>query len=250
MLNEPTIEKLHALRLRSMANAWLAQQRDTTVGGLSFDERFALLVDAEHLARDNRRLDRLLKDADLRIPNACIEDVDTAGARGLDRSMIRQLGTCTWVAEHLNILITGATGVGKSYIASALGQVACRRRLRVLYRRVPRLFDEIALARADGSYVSLLSRLAKANVLILDDLGLGSVTESQRHDLLEVIEDRYGRASTVVTSQLPIAKWHEWIGDPTVADAVLDRLVHNAYKLELRGNSKRKERANPTTEKQ
>lgn len=250
MLNEPTIEKLHALRLRSMADAWLAQQRDTTLGALTFDERFAMLVDAEHLARDNRRLGRLLKDAELRIPNACIEDVDTTGARGLDRAMVRQLGSCTWVAEHLNILITGATGVGKSYIASALGQAACRRRLRVVYRRVPRLFDEIALARADGSYSRLLSRLAKANVLVLDDLGLGTTTESQRHDLLEVIEDRYGRAATVVTSQLPIPKWHEWIGDPTVADAVLDRLVHNAYKLDLRGNSKRKEQGNKANEKQ
>ena len=250
MLNEPTIEKLHALRLRSMASAWVAQQRDATVGALSFDERFSLLVDAEHLARDNRRLDRLMKEAELRIPNACIEDVDTSAPRGLDRSMVRQLATGTWIAENLNILITGATGVGKSYIASALGHAACRRRLRVFYRRVPRLFDEIALARADGSYARLLSRLAKANVLVLDDLGLGSTTESQRHDLLEVIEDRYGRASTVVTSQLPVSKWHEWIGDPTVADGVLDRLVHNAYKLELRGNSKRKERGNPTNEKQ
>lgn len=233
-----------------MADAWVAQQRDTALSALTFDERFAMLVDAEHLARDNRRLGRLLKDAELRVPNACIEDVDTTGARGLDRSMVRQLGTCTWVAENLNILITGATGVGKSYIASALGQAACRRRLRVIYRRVPRLFDEIALARADGSYARLLSRLAKANVLILDDLGLGTTTESQRHDLLEVIEDRYGRAATVVTSQLPIPKWHEWIGDPTVADAVLDRLVHNAYKLDLRGNSKRKERGSTTNEKQ
>lgn len=250
MLNEPTIEKLHALRLRSMADAWTAQQRDTTLGALSFDERFAMLVDAEHLARDNRRLSRLLKDAELRVPNACIEDVDTTGARGLDRAMVRQLGSCTWVTENLNILITGATGVGKSYIASALGQAACRRRLRVVYRRVPRLFDEIALARADGSYARLMSRLAKANVLVLDDLGLGTTTEAQRHDLLEVIEDRYGRSATVVTSQLPIPKWHEWIGDPTVADAILDRLVHNAYKLDLRGNSKRKERATTTNEKQ
>lgn len=250
MLNEPTIEKLHALRLRSMAAAWVAQQRDTTLGGLSFDERFAMLVDAEHLARDNRRLTRLLKEAELRISNACIEDIDVTTARGLDRGMVRQLASCSWVAENLNILITGATGVGKSYVASALGQAACRRRLRVTYRRVPRLFDEIALSRADGSYARLLSRLAKANVLILDDLGLGTTTEAQRHDLLEVLEDRYGRAATVVTSQLPIPKWHEWIGDPTVADAVLDRLVHNAYKLDLRGNSKRKERATTNNEKQ
>lgn len=242
------MQKLLALRLGSMADAWQTQQRDANTSALAFDERFALLVDAEYHARDNRRLGRLLKDAELRIPNACLEDVDAANGRGIDRAMLRQLSTDVWVNEHLNVLITGPTGVGKSYIASAIGQGACRRRRRVLYRRIPRLFDELALARADGSYAKLLARLAKADVLILDDLGLGSPTESQRHDLLEVMEDRYGRRSTVVTSQLPIPKWHEWLGDPTVADAVLDRLVHNAYKLELRGNSRRKE-TTQTTEK-
>lgn len=246
MLNEPTMEKLHALRLGSMAEAWQAQQRDTTAGALSFDERFAMIVDAEYLARDNRRLARLLKDAELRIPGACLEDVDTAATRGADRGMLRQLATCGWIGEHLNVLVTGATGVGKSYLASALGQAACRRGLRVLYRRVPRLFDEIALARSDGSYARLLARLAKADLLVLDDLGLGTPTEAHRHDLLEVLEDRYGRTSTVVTSQLPVPKWHEWIGDPTLADAVLDRLVHNAYKLDLKGPSKRKEKATTT----
>lgn len=249
MLNEPTIQKLQALRLRSMADAWQSQQRDTAVNALAFDERFAMLVDAEYLARDNRRLVRLLKDAELRIPNACIEDVDTTAARGVDRAMVRQLATCAWVGEHLNVLVTGPTGVGKSFLASALGQAACRRRLRVLYRRVPRLFDEIALARADGSYAKLLSRFAKTDLLVLDDLGIGTPTEAQRHDLLEVMEDRYGRVSTIVTSQLPVAKWHEWVGEPTVADAILDRLVHNAYKLELRGNSRRKDKANTANDK-
>jgi DNA replication protein DnaC len=248
VLNEPTLEKLHSLRLRSMADAWQVQQRDTTAGALSFDERFAMLVDAEYLARDNRRLARLLKDAELRISGACIEDVDTAAARGVDRALLRQLATCGWVRDHLNVLVTGPTGVGKSYLASALGQAACRRGLRVIYRRIPRLFDEIALTRSDGTYAKLLAKLAKAELLILDDLGIGSPTESQRHDLLEVMEDRYGRTATVVTSQLPLAKWHDWIGDPTVADAVLDRLVHNAYKLDLRGNSKRKEKTTQTTE--
>jgi DNA replication protein DnaC len=247
VLNEPTLEKLHALRLGTMAETWIAQQRDTTAGALSFDERFAMIVDSEYLARDNRRLARLLKDAELRIPGACIEDVDTSAARGTDRGMLRQLATCGWIAEHLNVLITGATGVGKSYLASALGQAACRRGLRVLYRRVPRLFDEIALARSDGSYARLLARLAKADVLVLDDLGLGTPTEAHRHDLLEVLEDRYGRTSTVVTSQLLVPRWHEWIGDPTVADAILDRLVHNAYKLDLKGPSKRKEKTSTTT---
>jgi DNA replication protein DnaC len=243
MLNQPTLEKLHVLRLGPMADAWQAQQRDTGAGALSFDERFAMLVDAEYQARDNRRLTRLLKDADLRIPGACIEDVDAGAGRGVDRAMLRQLARCNWIGEHLNVLVSGSTGVGKSYLASALGQSACRRGLRVLYRRMPRLFDEIALSRADGSYARLLAKLARANLLILDDLGLGTATESNRHDLLEVLEDRYGRSSTVVTSQLPTEKWHEWIGDPTLADAVLDRLVHNAYKLALKGPSKRKEKS-------
>jgi DNA replication protein DnaC len=249
VLNEPTMQKLLTLRLGSMAEAWQTQQRDATASALCFDERFALLVDAEYLTRDNRRLGRLLKDAELRIPHACIEDVDTANNRGVDRAMLRQLATETWVTEHLNVLVTGPTGVGKSYIASAIGQAACRRRQRVLYRRVPRLFDELALARADGSYAKVLSRLAKTDVLILDDLGLGSPTEAQRHDLLEVMEDRYGCRSTVVTSQLPVPKWHDWLADPTLADAVLDRLVHNAYKLELRGNSRRKEKPTQTENK-
>jgi DNA replication protein DnaC len=248
VLNEPTLQKLLALRLGSMAEAWQTQQRDAKASSLAFDERFALLVDAEYLARDNRRLGRLLKDAELRIPHACIEDVDTANNRGVDRAMLRQLAMETWVAEHLNVLVTGPTGVGKSYIASAIGQAACRRRRRVLYKRVPRLFDELALARADGSYAKVLARLAKTDVLILDDLGLGSPTEAQRHDLLEVMEDRYGSRSTVVTSQLPIPKWHDWLGDPTLADAVLDRLVHNAYKLDLRGDSRRKEMPTQTTD--
>jgi len=168
MLNEPTMEKLYEMRLSAMAEAWTAQQKDVAIGALSFDERMALLVEAEHMARDNRRLRRLLKDAELRIPSACMEDVKATPTRGLEKAMVRQLGSCTWIGEHLNVLITGATGVGKSYLASALGQAACRKGLRVMYRRVPRLFDELALARVDGSYARVLSRLAKAELLILD----------------------------------------------------------------------------------
>jgi len=246
MLQEPTIEKLHELRLAVMAEAWQQQQKDAKVGALSFDERFTLIVDAEHQARDNRRLTRLLKDAQLRIPQACVEDVATASARGLEKAMLRQLASCSWVTEHLNVLITGGTGVGKSYLACALGQSACRRALRVTYRRVPRLLDELALARAEGSHARLLGKLAKFDVLVLDDWGLGAPKDSQRHDLLEVIEDRYGRVSTVVTSQLPVAKWHEWIGDPTMADAILDRLVNNAYKVDLKGPSRRKPETEPS----
>lgn len=241
-MNEPTNEKLYAMRLGVMAEAWQAQSKDPKVASLTFDERFALLVDAEYLARDNRRLGRLLKDAQLRLPSACIEDIDTSPARGVDKATVRQLGACSWVHEHLGILLCGPTGVGKSYMACAFGQSACRRGHRVLYRRVSRLLDELALARAEGTCARLLARLAKIDVLILDDWGLGSLKEAQRHDLLEVLEDRYGRVSTIVTSQLPIAKWHEWIGDPSLADAILDRLVNNAYKLDLKGNSRRRDK--------
>jgi DNA replication protein DnaC len=246
MLHEPTIEKLYELRLAIMAEAWQQQQKDAKIAALSFDERFTLIVDAEHQARDNRRLTRLLKDAQLRIPEACVEDVAASPARGLEKAMLRQLASCSWVAEHLNVLITGGTGVGKSFLACALGQSACRKALRVTYRRVPRLLDELALARAEGTHARLLGKLAKFDVLVLDDWGLGAPKDSQRHDLLEVIEDRYGRVSTVVTSQLPVGKWHEWIGDPTMADAILDRLVNNAYKIDLKGHSRRRPETEPT----
>lgn len=241
MLHDPTLDKLHALRLAPMANAWLVQQKNTKSQNLSFDERFAMLVDAEYLARDNRRLARLLKDASLRIAGACIEDVEANPARGIDKPMRSQLALSTWIREHLNVLITGPTGVGKSYLACALAQSACRMGIRALYKRVPRLLEELALAKADGTYSRLLTRLARVEVLVLDDWGLQALESRQRHDLLEVIEDRYGQLSTVVTSQLPVANWHEWIADPTLADALLDRLVHNAYKIELKGNSKRKQ---------
>jgi DNA replication protein DnaC len=241
MLHEPTMEKLYAMRMAAMASAWQEQHKDPKTQKLSFDERFSMLVDAEHNARDNRRLARLLKQSQLRIPSACVEDVETGASRGLDKAQLRQLATCQWIGEHLGVLISGATGVGKSYIACALGQMACRRGHKVLYRRVPRLFEELSLAKAEGSYARLLAKLAKHDLLVLDDLGIGKLKEAQRHDLLELLDDRYGRCSTIVTSQLPVPKWHEWIGDPTLADAILDRLVHNAYKLELKGPSRRKE---------
>lgn len=243
MLTEQTMERLLAMRLGAMALAWQEQHKNTKVGRLSFDERFSLLVDAEHLARDNRRLTRLLKNAELRFDDACLEGVDIGASRGLPRETLNQLSTGTWIAEHLNVLISGKTGVGKSYLGCALGQFACRRGLRVLYRRLPRLLAELALAKAEGTYHRKLAKMANVNVLILDDLGLGTgLKDAQRHDLLEVMEDRYGRSSTVITSQLDVGHWHEWIGDPTVADAILDRLVHNAYKVKLTGPSRRKEK--------
>jgi DNA replication protein DnaC len=246
VLNQPTFEKLQSLRLRAMADAWVAQNKNPTISALSFDERFALLVDAEHQTRDNRRLTKLQADAQFRYPNACVEDIEPGSTRGMDKPLLRQIAAGGWITEHLNLIITGPTGVGKSYFGCAFGQTACRQRRRVLYRRLPRLLDELSLARADGTYARTLMKLAKTDVLILDDLGLGRLGETQRHDLLEVLEDRYGRLSTIVTSQLPHETWHEWIGDPTIADAILDRLVHNAYKINLTGPSRRKNKATTT----
>jgi len=243
MLQEPTLERLYAMRLAAMASAWEEQNRSAKANDLGFDERFSLLVDAEYVARENRRLKRLLRDADFRISEASMEGVKASAERGLPPATVRQLATGKWIGEHLNVLITGATGVGKSFLACALGQLACRGGHKVAYRRVPRLFEEVTLAKAEGTYGKLLGKLAKVEVLILDDFGLGKLREAQRHDLLEVLEDRYGDRSTIVTSQLPIKRWHEWVGDPTLADAILDRLVHNAYKVELKGPSRRKEKA-------
>ena len=182
----------------------------------------------------------MLRDAKLRLPNACIEDLDYPARRQLDRSVVRQLANCAWVEQHHNVVITGPTGVGKTYLACALAQQACRKGYRALYRRVPRLFDELTLARADGTYPRLLTRLARIDVLVLDDWGIAPLADVERRDLLEIIEDRHGNRSTVLTSQIPVAKWHDHLGDPTVADAICDRLLHNAHALVLQGPSRRK----------
>ena len=242
MLIEPTLEKLHAMRLGAMADAWMEQSREPEMAKLAFDERLGFLVEAEHLARHNRKLKRLLRQAKLRNHQACIEDLDYDRRRGLDRAVMRQLATCRWIDEQLNVIVTGATGVGKTFVACALSHQACRRGYRVLYRRVPRLFDELKLARADGTLVKLLSRFAKTDVLVLDDWGLAALKESQRLDMLEILEDRDGTRSTIVTSQFPPDKWHDHIGDPTVADAILDRIVHRAHTLKLKGPSRRRQR--------
>lgn len=242
MLNEPTLEKLKSLRFDGMAAAWTEQQQNSSdLGSLSFDERFGLLVDAEWLHRQNKRLGRYLAEAKLRLGQACIEDIDYAARRQLDKAQIRSLATCRWIEEHRNLIVTGATGVGKTFIACALAQQACRKGYRALYRRAPRLFDELALAQADGSYGRLLARIARTDLLILDDWGLLAVREPERRHLLEIIDDRHGSRSTLITSQLPVEKWHDHIGDPTIADAVCDRLLHNAQRLVLKGPSRRKE---------
>jgi DNA replication protein DnaC len=211
---------------------------------LSFDERLGLLLDAEWLHRENARMARCLREAKLRLTTACIEDIDYSAKRELDKAVVRQLATCRWVQEHQNVVITGATGTGKTYLACALSQQACRKGYRALYRRAPRLFDELTLARADGSYSRLLKQLAKVDVLVIDDWGLTPPQEQERRDLLELLEDRYATRSTIMTSQLPPAKWHDQLGDPTVADAVCDRILHNSHRLVLKGPSRRKEEVN------
>lgn len=243
MLSEQTLERRHHLRLGAMADAYLAQQRDPAAASLSFDERLGMLVDAEQLARENRALRRRLTEAKLKMSQACLEDLDYSG-RKLDRAVIRQLATCRWIAEHQNVLITGATGVGKSFVACALGQQACRHGHRVIYRRMPRLFPELTLAHGDGTYPTVLARFARVDVLILDDWGLVGLKDVQRQDLLEILDDRDGNRSTIITSQLPIDRWHEHLGDPTLADAILDRIVHRAHRLALTGPSRRKATGN------
>lgn len=243
MLNEPTVEKLKALRLHAMAEAWAQQQAQPTLNSLSFDERLGLLVDAEWLARENARLSRAMKEAKLRMSSACVEDIEYAAKRELDKALIRQLASCRWIAEHQNVIISGKTGTGKTYIACALAQQACRKGYRAIYRRAPRLYQELALARADGTYPRLLARLARTDVLVIDDWALSPLTAEQRNDIFEILEDRYGGRSTIFSSQLDAKRYHEYLGDPTVADAVCDRLLHNAHRVVLSGPSRRKEDA-------
>ena len=242
MLNEPTLAKLRELRLNALAENWCEQRKDPKMTGLDFDERFGLLIDAEWLDRQNKRLARNLREAKLRLSDACIEGIDYPARRKLDKAVIRGLASCIWIHEHHNVVITGPTGVGKTYIACALAQQACRKGYRVLYRRVPRIFDEILLARADGTYPRWLAKVARFDVVVLDDWGLVPLAESERRDLLEIMEDRYGNRSTILTSQMPVAQWHDQVGDPTIADAFCDRLLHNAHRIELHGPSRRQEK--------
>ncbi|MGO9271975.1 MAG: IS21-like element helper ATPase IstB [Terriglobia bacterium] len=242
MLNQQTIEKLHALRLGGMAEAFRAQAEQAGITELSFEERFALLVDQQWNWRQNRALERRLAKAKLR-QRACVEDFDFRQPRGLDRTLLRSLTQdSSWVREHQNIFLVGPTGIGKSFVACALAEKACRDGFTALYTRTPQLFRDLSLARADGSLRNMLARLARLQVLVVDDWAMTPLADVERRDFLEICEDRYQARSTVLTSQLPVAKWHEQIGDPTLADSILDRLVHNAHRIEMRGESMRKKR--------
>jgi DNA replication protein DnaC len=242
MLQQPMIEKLLAMRLHGMAEALKAQQQDAAAGELTFLERFGLLIDQQWNWRQNQALARRLKGAKLRA-NACVEDIDYRASRGLDKGVIRALTQdSVWVRNHENIFVLGPTGVGKSFVASALAQKACRDGYSAFYIRATALFRELTLARADGSLRTLLSRFGRIDVLVIDDWAMAPLSETERRDFWEICEDRYQTRSTILTSQLPVAKWHEQIGDPTVADGILDRLVHNAHRIEMRGDSMRKAR--------
>ena len=245
MLHHPTLEKLQALRLMGMYKALIEQMNMPESETLGFEERLGLLADREMTERQDRRLKTRLRQARLK-HNACVEDLDYRAPRGLDKGLMLQLNACRWVHEGLNLIINGPTGVGKTWIACALAQKACREGYTALYLRLPRLFEELSLAHGDGRFTKLMAGFAKTDLIILDDWGLAKFTAEQRRDLLELLDDRHGNRSTLVTSQVPVDHWHEVIGDPTLGDAILDRLVHNAYRINLKGESMRKRHAKLT----
>ena len=243
MLEHPLIETIRRLKLHGMALAFADQcHSPKLVEGLDFTERLALLLQREEAERDTRATRQRITRARLRM-QACLEDLDNSATRGLDRTLLANLATGNWLRQANHVFITGATGSGKTYLACALGQHACRMGFDTLYLRVPRLLDDLAIARADGTYRRLLASLARTRLLILDDWGLATLQDLERHDLLEVIEARHGEASTVIASQIPVKEWHTLVGDETIADAILDRLVHRAYRIPLKGESQRKLRA-------
>ncbi|MFZ1986992.1 MAG: IS21-like element helper ATPase IstB [Desulfatitalea sp.] len=242
MLTQPTIEKLTAMKLSAMAKAFADQMQRPDMAALSFEERFGLIVDVQMTELENRRMQSRLKAAKLRLSSA-IEDLDLRPGRGLDRGTIMSLAQNPWVRNHHNLLITGPTGAGKSYLACALAQKACRDGHTVLYQRLPRLLHDIAVARLDGRYHKLMAPIGKCEVLVLDDLLISPLSREDQRELLEIVEERYDRKATIVTSQLPVKAWHDTMQDPTLADAILDRLVHNAYKIELKGESMRRKRS-------
>jgi DNA replication protein DnaC len=245
MLHNPTLEKLEAMRLHGMAQALREQVKDERSHELSFEERFALLVDRQAVWRQNEAMQARLRRAKLR-NNACTEDIDFRSSRGLDKALIRMLTQeSAWVAKHENIFVCGPTGVGKSYLACALAHKACRDGYSAFYTRAATLFRDLSLARADGSLRGLLLRLSKVDVLVVDDWAMAPLSETERRDFWEICEDRYQARSLVLTSQMPVAKWHEQIGDATIAEGILDRIVHCAHRIDLRGESLRKNPPKP-----
>jgi DNA replication protein DnaC len=247
MLNQPTLEKLQTMKLHGMANAFRAQLETTDTSQLSFEERFAMLVDQQWLWKENRALARRLRVAKLK-ERGVIEDIDYQHPRGLDRKLIRTLASSEWVRQHQNLLLIGPTGIGKTWLGCALAQKACRDGFTILHKRSSELFRELAVAHVDGSFGRQLTKLSRIDILVLDDFAMAPLKDSERRDFLELCDDRYQRRSMILTSQLPLAHWHEQIGDSTLADSILDRLVHNAYRIELNGESIRKKRGRKSEE--
>jgi DNA replication protein DnaC len=241
MLNQPTLEKLQTMKLHGMADAFRAQLETTDTSQLSFEERFAMLVDQQWLWKENRALARRLRAAKLK-ERGVVEDIDYQHARGLDRKLIRTLASSEWVRQHQNLLLIGPTGIGKTWLGCALAQKACRDGFTILHKRSAELFRDLAVAHVDGSFGRQLTKLSRIDILVLDDFAMAPLKDGDRRDFLELCDDRYQRRSMILTSQLPLAHWHEQIGDPTLADSILDRLVHNAYRIELNGESMRKKR--------
>lgn len=242
MFLNATKEKLHQLKFKGMLKGLEEQLDNGEINNLSFEERFSFLVDKEYLERENRRLTNRLRQSRLK-ESACIEDIDFKSPRGIEKSYILSLSDCEWIRRKQNIIISGSTGAGKTYLASALANKACREGFSAAYHRIPRLCEELAIGKGDGRYIKLLEQIAKVNVLILDDWGLMVFNENQRRDILEIVEDRYNLHSTIIVSQVPVEKWYEIIGEPTVADAIMDRLIHNAHKIEMKGSSMRKKKS-------
>src|ERR1700739_2334261 len=248
MLTHPTLDQLRALKLDGMAQAFVELEAQEEVRNLTHAEWLALLLDREVANRNTRRFQIRLRAARLPHTQAAIGDVDYRAPRRLDKALFQQLATCRWIAEHRGLLVTGPCGVGKAWVCCALAQNACRDGDTVHYARVPRLFADLDLAHGDGRFVRLFRMLVKVDLLVLDDWGPDRLSASQRRDLMEIVEDRHGRGSILITSHLPVATWHEVIGEPTLGDAILDRIVHNAYRLELDGPSMRKIKASEATE--